>query len=141
MVGDIMNDLGSLCKKLATIYGFLGAIGTIILAVKFGKVADIGWSGVDYERDWGLTLTIFFASGLSVAIVTVALYTLGEIHDKLVGLKYLFEDANKPSALQEGAKEAEDRKILENGGWKCPDCGKIHRGYETSCTCGRSKNS
>lgn len=34
----------------------------------------------------------------------------------------------------------EEKKILANGGWKCPDCGNINRSYETTCKCGKHKN-
>ncbi|MGN0370437.1 MAG: hypothetical protein ACI4EW_07815 [Butyrivibrio sp.] len=34
----------------------------------------------------------------------------------------------------------EEKNILANGGWKCPDCGKINRSYETTCKCGKRKD-
>lgn len=34
----------------------------------------------------------------------------------------------------------EEKNILANGGWQCPDCGKINRSYETTCKCGKRKD-
>lgn len=36
------------------------------------------------------------------------------------------------------SREAEEHKILSNGGWKC-DCGRLNYNYCTSCACGRNK--
>lgn len=30
---------------------------------------------------------------------------------------------------------------LSNGGWRCPNCGKLHYSYESGCSCGASKFS
>ena len=34
-----------------------------------------------------------------------------------------------------------ENEIIANGGWKCPDCNRIHPAYETSCICGRTKGA
>ncbi len=35
--------------------------------------------------------------------------------------------------------EAGDRKMLENGGWKCKKCGRINPSYTGTCACGMTK--
>lgn len=32
-----------------------------------------------------------------------------------------------------------DRKLMDNGGWKCDGCGRINASYVGTCACGRSK--
>lgn len=33
-----------------------------------------------------------------------------------------------------------DRKLMDNGGWRCDGCGRINASYVGTCACGRSKN-
>ncbi len=39
------------------------------------------------------------------------------------------------------SEEERENEIISNGGWKCPDCNRIHPAYETSCVCGRNKGT
>ena len=48
-------------RALAYIDLILGTIGSIVLAKDLGKTADIFLSSIYYERDWTLTICIFFA--------------------------------------------------------------------------------
>jgi hypothetical protein len=51
------------------------------LAAHFGgRTAGIGYGGVRYERNFLLTVAIFLGVELSVAMVSIALHTLGEIN-------------------------------------------------------------
>ena len=49
-----MGDLymGDICKTLAKVYGVIGAIGTIVVSIIFGKTASIEMYSIDYERNW-----------------------------------------------------------------------------------------
>lgn len=69
--------MGTACRILSIIYGIIGAIGAFITSNRIHKTTD----------NWGITIAVFFAVVLSVAMVTVALYTIGEIYD---GLNYSF---------------------------------------------------
>ncbi len=40
--------------------------------------------------------------------------------------------------LEETVKEAREKKILDEGGWKCP-CGRVNNSYTTTCVCGVHK--
>ena len=135
--------MGDICKTLAKIYGVIGAIGTIAASVIWGKTASIGKYSISYERNWLLTIAIFLGVGLSVAMVTAALYTLGEIYDRVYSSSFSANSsisAETASGLAALGKEAEEKKMLASGGWKCPaPCNKVHPSYETSCLCGKSK--
>ena len=69
--------MGTACRILSIIYGIIGAIGAFVTSNRIHKTTD----------NWGITIAVFFAVVLSVAMVTVALYTIGEIYD---GLTYSF---------------------------------------------------
>lgn len=136
--------MGDICKILAKIYGVIGAVGTIAASIIGGKTASIGTYSIRYERNWLLTIAIFLGVGLSVAMVTAALYTLGKIYDRVYSSSFSANSSISTEAangLAVLAKEAEEKKILANGGWKCPaPCNKVHRSYESSCSsCGTAK--
>lgn len=135
--------MGNVCKTLAIVYGVIGAIGTIIVSIIFGKTASIEMYSIDYERNWLLTIAIFLGVGLTVAMVTAALYTLGEIYDRVYSSSFSENSsisAETARGLAALGKEEEEKEMLASGGWKCPaPCNKVHPSYETSCLCGKSK--
>ena len=135
--------MGNICKTLAKIYGVIGAIGTIAASIILGKTASIEKYSISYERNWLLTIAIFLGVGLSVAMVTAALYTLGEIYDRVYSSSFSANSsisAETARGLAALGKEEEEKKMLASGGWKCPaPCNKVHPSYETSCLCGKSK--
>lgn len=134
--------MGDACKALSKIYAVLGGIGAFYLSYSLGRTASIGHYSTSYERDWLLTIAIFLGSALSVAIVSVVLEAVGEIHDRVYYLSYSGRTALSSDAEQGLAvlgQEAEAKRIVANGGWKCPDCGKANNSYETTCICGKSK--
>lgn len=50
--------------------------------------------------------------------------------------KAVSDSASVPSAADEDAKA---RKVIEGGGWKCPQCGSLNMSYVSSCGCGMNK--
>ena len=132
--------MGNTCKLLSKVFGVLGAIGTIVVAYFGGRTANLYSMRYDYyERNWPLTIGIFIGTGLGVAIISVALYTLGEIYDKVYSMSFngvgsISESTAK--GLEYLGQQAEEERLLKNGGWKCPNCGKINNSYETTCKCG-----
>lgn len=157
--------IGGFCKKLAWVYGVLGFIASIALAYKYGVTSKLLNEDYDYkrlyddiknntvyERDWGSTIVIFFVVMISVLVVSVGLYTIGEIYDWLMALIKGYNERNEAQEKNMNtlmASMASGKKIEENvntseevipfGGWKCPKCGKAHQGYEDDCSCGYFK--
>ena len=136
--------MGENCKTLAIIYAIIGTISSFFMAFLYGRRATGSYgSHVFYERSWLLTIIIFVAVMFLVSMVSVALYTIGEIYDKVCGLSYSGNTSSisdkAVKGLEQLGDEAEEKSVLSNGGWKCPDCGRLHRSYETSCICGKSK--
>lgn len=119
--------MGKACKTLSVIYGILGTISAFVVAFYYGRVAEVSRYETTYTRNWVLTISLFLGIMLSVIIVCVALSTLGDVWLKVNGLSYY-------RATQES-----DTHILQNGGWKCPDCGTVNMSYNSTCKCGRSK--
>ena len=125
--------MGTKCKNLATIYGVLGSIGTIAAAIIWGKTAKYSrYYDVEIVRNWPLTIAILLGLGLSVAMITAALYTIGETYDQVCSILYYVKNENEHSQSSQN--------IVPKGGWVCPKCGKAYQSYETSCRiCGQFK--
>lgn len=55
--------------------------------------------------------------------------------------------ACKPTASQQsyyssqGSFYAQDQMLINQGGWKCSNCGKVNAASVTTCICGRRKES
>lgn len=132
--------MGNACRLLSKIWWGFGAICSFYFSSILG--IEIDW-GLYKERDWVLTIAIFLGAMLFVTVVSVALYTLGDIYDKVYysnvdSIELSPQVAQKLAAL---IHEEETKKILANGGWECPDCGEINRSYLTTCKCGKGKNN
>lgn len=76
--------------------------------------------GYDGGFAWGFFLGI-------IGIIVVACRSdYRSYHDEYV----------ENTALSAYAKEVTERKMLDDGGWKCAKCGRINPSYSTSCVCG-----
>ena len=128
--------MGTACRTLSIIYGILGVIGSFITSKRILETTD----------NWGTTIAVFFGVVLLVAMVTVGLYTLGEIYETANNSIGVGSQSGKINALAQetvsskSKRETEEKRKLSSGGWKCPDCGKMNNSYETTCSCGRRKN-
>lgn len=85
-----------------------------------------------------LTLIMFFEYVMGIFMVAFC-QMMEDVH-------YLKEQkvTSKCKYNDNGVLKSEtDRvnEIIANGGWKCPDCNRIHTAYETSCICGRTKGA
>ena len=73
----------------------------------------------------------------------VTYYTIGAIYDAVNSSAFQKGGVARYEKLEEGtpviAEQDEVNKIIENGGWRCSDCGKINQSYITTCMCGKSK--
>lgn len=140
-----MSDIGRWCKILAKIYGVIGTIGSIVLANIYGKEAEANsyFERVEYQRNWMLTIAIFVGVLLVVSMICITLYTIGAIYDAVNSSAFQKGGVDRYEKLEEGtsviAEQDEVNRIIENGGWRCSDCGKINQSYITTCMCGKSK--
>ena len=138
-IGEIYDGLtysfwGTACRTLAIIYGILGVIGSFVSAHTTNKISGVGMACV-----------VFFGVILLVAMVAVGLYTLGEIYETSNNSNGVGSQSRKINSLAQETvssikREAEEKRKISSGGWKCPDCGKMNNSYETTCSCGRRKN-
>lgn len=140
------------CGVLATIILILGFAGSIALAVIFGVRVEEVTEGTYYKyttlvehRDPGLTFSIFFGSFVSVLIISIILYALSEILERLEKL----ENANLKMASNVVNKTADNIIEVENkepipsapnGFWKCSHCGTINANAVKKCWCGERKD-
>lgn len=138
--------MGKTCKVIAIITEIIGLIFSIDIADTWGKNLKIGTKDLDMyiHRDWTLTLIIFVCALLIVSIVAASLYAIGEICDNVSVIAF-YSSKNMDymptsRAIAAWGKEADEEKIIRNGGWRCPDCKRVHYSFETSCSCGRMKD-
>lgn len=117
-------------RALAYIDLILGTIGSIVLAKDLGRTADIFLSSVYYERDWTLTICIFFAGLFGVLVLFAILFSVAEILDAQERLMARLME-NK-SSMQTLLEKADDF-------WICPSCGTHNSNKVGTCRCGTKK--
>lgn len=108
-----------ICKALGAILLIGGMIGAIIITKQLG-----------------------FLSAISVYIMAlvlpVILLAIAEILDNQEYIIALNKQVS-PTLLDSLEKEAEEKGMLLDGGWKCPKCGTVNRSYFGTCKCGEKK--
>lgn len=131
----IMNDL-----RLMAYYGYgyaddavntvmivsclVGIIMGIICGIVTKKINESkGYSG---GFAWG-----FFLGLIGIIIVAVRSDNHHSYYNDNERREY---DRN----LSRAAQEAEDERILREGGWKCLKCGRVNASYSPSCQCGQT---
>ena len=73
-----------LCGALGIVTLILGFLGSAALAYLFGNETKIGKSGNLLEvRSWGTTIEIFIGSFLAFFVLSIILFALAEILDRL----------------------------------------------------------
>lgn len=97
-------------------------LGGIIVSIIFGFITS--WinesKGYNGGFAWGFFLGV-------IGIIVVACRADNRHH---------YNESTENSALSAYAKEISERRILDDGGWKCERCGRINASYSTSCACG-----
>lgn len=96
-------------------------IGIIIWGVIWGAATQTVVYNKGYEENWFWWGFFFGFIALLVALSKPQLYSTG------------------PLSLQL-AREAEERRTMEAGGWKCV-CGRLNPSYTGTCACGRSRQA
>ncbi len=98
-------------------------IGAIIAFLIWGVIWGAATQAIvynkGYEENWFWWGFFFGIIALLVALAKPQLYSAGPLSPQL-------------------AQEAEERRTLEMGGWKCT-CGRANPSYTGTCACGRSK--
>ena len=75
--------------------------------------------------------TIWIISGVIAIVIGVVLLEDGLIRSKKLRKSIPAEQAEKQ-------REAAEKSMLANGGWKCT-CGRVNPGYTGTCACGVRK--
>ena len=139
------------CGVLATVILILGFIGSIVLAGVFGVRIEEVTEGTYYKyttlvehRDYGLTFGIFFGAFISVLIVSIILYALSEILERLeklegINLKTPNEAVNEATDNTIKVSEKEPTPSTPDGFWKCAHCGTINLNRVKKCWCSQRK--
>ncbi len=98
-------------------------IVSLIMAVIFGFITKSMNEDKGYEGGfaWGFWLGI-------IGIIVVAC--------KPDNHHYYYRESEQDAALSAYAREKNDERVLEEGGWKCNRCGHVNASYVTSCNCG-----
>lgn len=127
----------NICNTMGYISLIGGAIGSIVLAIDNGKVAEISYYGVDYERSIPMTIAWLIAGALCTAMTCIVFFALSDILEKLETLEYYRTQSNSAVGLM--SDEQLNKKILSEDGWTCKKCGRVNYSYTGTCVCGCSK--
>ena len=112
----------------------VGGVVGLILAIVFGIITkkineSKGYSG---GFAWG-----FFLGLIGIIVVAVRKDNHHSCYNGYGNKSdYESEYDRKLSCL---AQEAEDERLLREGGWKCIKCGRVNASFSPSCDCGRTK--
>ena len=107
--------MGKALKIIGRILGFVGVLGFFFLG-KYVFFLD------------KFTCILLIILGVELVLRGVIECKIDEINTT----EYIYGPGN--------LSPDEEKNILANGGWQCPDCGKINRSYETTCKCGKRKD-
>lgn len=129
----------SLCKDIGYVVLVLGAIGSVFLAKESGVDIEYSYSfDITYERNWLSTIVYFLIGLASTGIFATIFFALSTILEKLETLEYRIPatDTNSLTGMSDSLRE---QRMVDNGGWKCNQCGRINDNTTGSCACGASK--
>ena len=126
------NNIGRKLQSLAKVLCWLGIIVSLISAI-------ILWNQNSYYQSTILAGILRLVTGcLASWIGSWAMYGLGLVVEHVENGGALSGQVVS-SALTAIAQEAEDKKKLAAGGWRC-ECGRVNNNYITRCACGKNKN-
>lgn len=108
-----------ICKALGAILLIGGMIGAIIITKQLGFLSAIS----------------VYIMALVLPVILLAIAEIIENQEYIITLNKQVS----PTLLGSLEKEAEEKDILSNGGWKCPKCGNVNRSYTNTCKCGAKK--
>ena len=125
------------CNAMGYISLIGGVIGTIVLAVVNGKVAEVSYYGIDYERSIPMTIAWLIAGALCTAMTCIVFFALADILEGLEKIEYYRTQSSSAVGLM--TDEQLNKKILAENGWTCKKCGRVNYSYTGTCVCGESK--
>lgn len=149
----MFENAGSKALSIVKVYVVFELIVTFIVgliySIQYATVTKIGYS-MYYENDNSSEFNFgkFLLAVLILVLIMFFEYVMGIF---MVAFCQMMEDVHylKEQKVTSDCKyndngvlksEADrENEIIANGGWKCPDCNRIHPAYETSCVCGRTK--
>ena len=133
MFDNISRDI----KKLAKLLFWLGIIFTAGYTIWI-------WAQGNSRHSTFLLGLIGLAEGLlATVIVSFMMYGFGELIEKTTNIdknidRMLRTTESVENKLEEAGKEAREKQILDEGGWRCK-CGRVNNSYTTTCVCGVHK--
>jgi len=82
----------------------------------------------------------FYALGGAIFVSGIILISAGVIIEELQSENNRTNDDDSEKRSDFSTKEGREQDILDNwDGWRCPNCGKVHYQYESTCSCGTRK--
>lgn len=139
-------DSKKFCRVVAVVILVFGIIGSFFIAYSYGVTfPDSGSSYKLYaaspERDWAVTIGIFFGGIVSVCIISSLLLAVARIIENQENIYYCLKQIERGMGTQKGknvtSMNSEDTP--PSGFWKCSKCGIVNANYVGTCACGESK--
>ena len=133
----LFDNISRDIKKLAKLLFWLGIIFTVVYTIWI-------WAQGNSWHSTFLLGLIGLAEGLlATVIVSFMMYGFGELIEKTTNIdknidRMLRTTESVENKLEEAGKEAREKKILDEDGWKC-SCGRVNNSYTTTCACGVHK--
>lgn len=134
----------NISKTFGGIILFIGVIGSILIAIFFGKVMN--YHSLELERNWGMTLLLFVSCALPSIVLSIILYTLSEILERqesiLKALNITMETNDEKTSISYDDMVKAKHSSLEThnvtheiskSSWKCPTCGHINDVSQSAC--------
>lgn len=139
----------SISKTFGGIILILGVIGSILVAIFFGKAMN--YHILELERDWRMTLLLFLSCALPSIVLSIILYALSEILErqeiifKALNISMESNDKRTSISYDNAANVNATHSDLEThnttmnmniskSSWKCPTCGHINDISQSSCS-------
>ncbi len=112
-------------ENVMEFYYFIVAVSSIVSAIVLGIAARTINENKGYDGGfaWG-----FFLGWIGLIVVM----SRDEVHSYRANAEY-------DSRLSTYSQEVNNRRILNDGDWKCNKCGTTNPHYQTTCICGLGK--
>lgn len=121
----------SICRTFGNVILFLGIIGSIFISNSLGKV--LNYESLKLERNWTLTITLFLSCALSVIVLSILLFGISEILERLEQLGGTTGIQSGASSIQFSPSASESADIVTKTSWICPTCGQENATSALKC--------
>ncbi|MDE6251644.1 MAG: hypothetical protein K2M78_03265 [Lachnospiraceae bacterium] len=115
---------------------YCNSFGLVILAIGVIEAVFIWING---------SFILFLVALVTAAFNSFIYFAAAELHERLKVLEknvnvqtpgINIKDVDMQSYIY---NTMTDRKLMDNGGWKCAGCGRTNASYVGTCACGRGK--